>query len=179
MLTRENTDLIIVDVQGKLAELMHDRDTLFANLQRLAKGAKVLGLPILWNEQIPEKLGPTIAPLRELLCDLQPMPKNSFSCCGSPAFLEALEQTGRRQTLLAGIETHVCVYQTALDLLERGYQVQVVGDAVSSRVAHNKEIALQRMKDAGAQITSTEMALFELLRKAEGPAFSEIIKIVK
>lgn len=179
MLQRDNTALVIIDVQGRLAELMHDKEQLWTNLQRLVRGARVLGLPILWNEQLPEKLGPTIAPLRELLCDLKPMAKNSFSCCGNPAFMEALVKSGRKQALLAGIETHVCVYQTAIGLLERGYEVQVAADAVSSRFAHNKPIGLDRMKGAGAIITSTEMALFEMLVKAEGPAFSEIVKIVK
>jgi len=179
MLEKDKTALVIIDVQGKLAELMHEKEQLWANLQRLVKAARVLGLPILWNEQLPEKLGPTIAPLRELLGGLEPMPKNSFSCCGSQSFVEALQKSGRKQALLAGIETHVCVYQTAADLLARGYQVQVAADAVSSRFPHNKQIGLDRMKDAGAVITSTEMALFEMLGKAEGPAFSEIVKIVK
>jgi nicotinamidase-related amidase len=179
MLTENNTALVVVDVQGKLAELMHDKDQLWGNLQKLVKGARALQLPVLWNEQLPEKLGPTIAPLRELLHDLRPMPKNTFSCCGNDEFLRALEATGRKQVLLAGIEAHVCVYQTALDLASRGYEVQVVADAVSSRTRENKEVALGRMKDAGARLTTTEMALFEMLGKAEGPAFSEIIKIVK
>jgi nicotinamidase-related amidase len=179
MLHRDDAVLVIIDVQGKLAELMHDKDQLWRNLQRLVRGVRVLGLPILWNEQVPEKLGPTIEPLRELLGDLQPMPKNSFSCCGNRAFLEALAKSGRKQALLAGIETHICVYQTAMGLLEHGYEVQVAADAVSSRFAHNRQIGLDRMRDAGATITSTEMALFEMLGKAEGPAFSEIVKIVK
>ncbi len=179
MLQRDNTALILIDVQGKLAELMYEKDLLWANLQRLVKAARVLQLPILWNEQLPDKLGPTIAPLRELLGDLQPMVKNCFSCCGNPAFMQALQRTGRKQALLAGIEAHVCVYQTAVNLLEKGYDVDVAADAVSSRVPHNKQIALDRMMDAGVTVTSTEMALFEMLGKAEGPEFSEIVKIVK
>lgn len=179
MLQRDNTALVLIDVQGKLAELMYEKELLWANLQRLIKAARVLGLPILWNEQLPEKLGPTIAPLRELLDGLQPMTKNCFSCCGNGQFMQALQRTGRKQLLLAGIEAHICVYQTAVNLLEKGYDVHVAADAVSSRFPHNKQIAIDRMMDAGATISSTEMALFEMLVRAEGPEFSEIVKIVK
>jgi nicotinamidase-related amidase len=93
--------------------------------------------------------------------------------------MRELEAVGRRQALLAGIETHICVYQTAVDLAGQGYEVQVVTDAVSSRTAENRQLGLERMKEAGARLTSTEMALFELLRVAEGPKFKEINRIVK
>ncbi len=180
MLFIEDTMLVIVDVQGKLAQLMADKEELFANLERLIRGADVLELPILWTEQYPKGLGPTIQPLAELLAPTrQPMPKVSFSCCGCPAFVEALQATGRRQVLLAGIETHVCVYQTTADLLSAGYEVQVMGDAVSSRTARNREIGLQRMRDLGAAVTSVEMALFELQRVARGDRFRALARIVR
>ena len=180
MLTLDNTALVVIDVQGKLAQLMDQKEALFGNLQKLIKGTQVLELPIIWNEQLPEKLGPTTPEIAELLAhSTQPIRKSSFSCCGNPPFMMALQATNRKQVLLAGIETHVCVYQTCLDLLDLGYEVQVVADAVSSRTAENRQIGLSRMQAAGASLTSTETALFELLRVAEGAKFKEITKIVK
>jgi nicotinamidase-related amidase len=180
MLTVNNTVLIVIDVQGKLAEIMDNKEDLFANLERIIKGAQVLNIPIIWTEQVPEKLGPTLPQLSELLAPgSAPIPKSSFSCCGVSSFTDTLQSLGRQQILITGIETHVCVYQTTLDLLAGGYEVQVVADAVSSRTPENRHIGLTRMQDAGAALTSTEMALFELLRVAEGSPFKQIAKIVK
>ena len=179
MLHRNNTVLTVVDVQGKLAALMHEREALFAGLKTLIRGTRILGLPILWAEQNPEGLGPTVPEVAGELAGLEPIPKKSFSCLGDLRFRTALEDVRRRQVLLCGIECHVCVYQTAVDLLERGYEVHVAADAVSSRTPGNREIGLQRMQHMGAAVTCTEMALFELLRCAEGDAFKEILALVK
>ncbi len=180
MLTIENTTLVVVDVQGKLAQIMHHKESLFANLERMIKGCQVLNIPIIWTEQVPEKLGPTLPQLAELLAESSDaIPKSTFSCCGVSPFTDKLTSLNRRQILITGIETHVCVYQTTLDLLADGYEVQVVADAVSSRTPENRELGLMRMKDAGATVTGTEMALFELLRVAEGPQFKQIAKLVK
>ena len=180
MLTVDNTALVVIDVQGKLAEIMHDKENLFANLERIIKGVQVLDIPIIWTEQVPEKLGPTLPQFSELLTgSSNPISKSSFSCCGVSPFTDALKSLGRQQILISGIETHVCVYQTTLDLLADGYEVQIITDAVSSRTPENRHIALARLKDAGAILTSTEMALFELLRVAEGTEFRQIAKIVK
>ena len=180
MLKIDDTVLIVIDVQGKLAQVMHDKQALFSNLEKIIKGSQVLNIPIIWTEQVPEKLGPTLPALAALLAgQTQPIAKSSFSCCGHPPFMEALTALNRRQVLLTGIETHVCLYQTAVDLLNAGYEVQVVTDAVSSRTAVNKHLGLERMQAAGAVPTSVEMALFELLRVAEGVSFKEIAKIVK
>ncbi len=180
MLTKDNTALLVIDVQGRLAQVMHDKERLFANVDRIIRGAKVLNLPIIWTEQVPEKLGATTPAIAELLQDVaQPITKSSFSCCGQAGFSQQLAATGRHQILMAGIEAHVCVYQTALDLLGQGYHVELVTDAVSSRSADNRLLGIERIKEAGATLTSTEMALFELLRAAEGPQFKEITKIVK
>ncbi len=179
MLTRENALLLVIDIQGKLADLMHDRHMLFANVQRMVRGAQILDLPILVTEQNPQGLGSTIPEISKLLEDVQTISKVSFNSCATPRFLHALEQTGRKQILITGIETHICVYQTSIDLLRRGYAVEVVVDAVSSRTALNKQIGLDRMRTSGAALTSTEMALYELLQVAEGPAFKAILKLVK
>jgi nicotinamidase-related amidase len=179
MLKIQNTTLLVVDIQGKLAESMHEKELLFKNTQKLIRGIQVLGIPILWVEQNPRGLGPTIPEIADLLAPIQPISKMSFSCCGSDRVVQALETLNRKQTLIVGIETHVCVYQTAVNLMDLGYEVQVVTDAVSSRDMKNKEIGLQKMRDAGAGLTSVETALFELLKVAEGKQFKEILKIVK
>jgi nicotinamidase-related amidase len=179
MIMIEKSVLVIVDVQGKLAQLMHEKEKLIANLVRMAKGARILGIPILWNEQNPAGLGGTIPELTELLTDLQPQSKMAFSCCGNPAFIEELRRSGRRQVLLVGIEAHICVYQTATELLQQGYEVHLVSDAVSSRTIENKLVGIERARSQGAVITSTEMALFELLRTADQSGFREISRLVK
>jgi nicotinamidase-related amidase len=179
MLTPEQTVLVIVDVQGKLAQLMFNRDALFDNLRRMAEGARALNLPVLWTEQNPRGMGPTIAELSPLIGGDGAIPKMAFGCCGEPAFMTRLEETGRRQVLLAGIETHVCMFQTAAQLTERGYAVHVAGDAVSSRSEANYRIGLERMRRAGAEITSVESALFEIMGTADHPAFRDVLKIVR
>ena len=179
MLKSQDSVLIIVDVQGRLAHRMHRKEDLFEQLGKLIQGAQVLSVPILWVEQNPEGLGPTIPEIADLLSDVEPIPKLSFSCCGCDQFRQALRFLSRRQILIAGIETHVCVYQTAVDLLSSGYEVQIVADAVSSRTEENKQIGLSRIGDAGAKLTSTEMALFEMLKVAQGAQFKEILNIVK
>jgi nicotinamidase-related amidase len=179
MLNKENTVLLVIDVQGKLAQLMHNKEALFDSLQRVIKGIQALDIPIVWIEQNPKGLGPTIPQVAQLLKDYKPVEKYSFSCCGNTGFMEALNAAGRSQVLVTGIETHICVYQTVMDLLDLNYEVQVVIDAVSSRTPENKQLALDKMQAAGASLTSTEMALFELLQVAEGEAFKEILQIVK
>jgi len=179
MLDLENTALVIIDVQDKLARVMSDRDELFLNLKKLVRGMQALGVPIIVTEQYPQGLGRTVPELAQLLCDVQPIAKLSFSCCGEERFLKEIKVLNHRQVLVAGIEAHVCVYQTVVDLLGAGYEVQVVGDAVSSRTVENREIGLEKMRSAGADITSTEMALFELLKVAQGETFKEISRIVR
>ncbi|QUJ70282.1 hydrolase (plasmid) [Photobacterium sp. GJ3] len=179
MLDRNKTALVIVDVQGKLATLMEDAETLFSNLSVMTQGAKALGLPILWLEQLPDKLGPTIPQVADHLTDLSPIAKNCFSGCQSPAFMDALKSSGCHHVLLVGIEAHICVYQTAMDLLDKDFHVEVVADAVSSRIGNNKTIALNRMSQAGVTLTSTEMVLFELQKIASGDSFKTILNLIK
>lgn len=179
MLKKENTVLVIVDVQGKLAQLMHEKEKLYENLQKIIQGAKILNLPIIWMEQYPKGLGPTIPEIATLLPHQQAISKTSFSCCDESGFLTKLNAIGRHQVLICGIETHVCIHQTALDLIELGHEVQIVTDAVSSRTKENKEIGLQKMAIEGAKLTSVEMALFELLQIAGSEEFKAISKILK
>ncbi len=178
MLSKENAVLIFIDVQGRLAELADGADALFKNLRRLLEGMKALNVPVIVTEQIPEKLGPTRDEFQPFITT-PPVTKTSFSCCGEPAFLKSLEKTGRRHVILCGIETHVCVYQTAMHLLESGCEVYAVADAVSSRDPANKALALRRMEAEGVKLTGTEMVLFELLGDAKDPAFKSVLNIVK
>ena len=179
MLDIENCCLAVVDVQGKLAQLMHGKEALFKNIRVLIQAARILGMPILWCQQVPKALGPTIPEIAELLADIKPINKATFSCCEADQFSTGLNASQRNQILLCGIETHICIYQTTMDLLRRGFEVNVVADAVSSRTLENKQIALKRMDAANANIFSTEMALFELLRTAEHPKFREIARLIK
>lgn len=174
----ENAVLVFIDVQGRLAEVVDGTEPLYKNLHRLLSGTYVLDIPVIVTEQTPDNLGKTRGEFRPLLTNL-PISKSTFSCCGERVFLEALEKTKRRAVILCGIETHICVYQTAMDLLAAGYEVHVVADAVSSRDPANKELALRRMEAEGVKLTGTEMLLFELLGDAKSQQFKSILNIVK
>jgi nicotinamidase-related amidase len=179
MLTLENMVLIVIDFQGNLAHSMYEKHQLFENAQKLIEGMRVFGVPMIVTEQIPEKLGSTIPEIDDLLSDIQHISKASFNCCTEKSFMRELNKLNRKQVLLSGIETHICVYQTAMGLLNMGYEVHIVADTVSSRTVRNRDIGLEKMRDCGASLTSTEIVLFELLITAEHKQFRDIIKIVK
>ena len=179
MLSIDHTVLVMLDTQGKLAQLMFDRARLFATQRKLLQAARRLDVPVVWMEQNPGRMGATIPELRELLGDITPIAKMSFSACGAPEFLQQLDAHGRNQVLLFGIETHICIQQTAADLIRHGFHVEVPEDAVSSRTPADKETGLKKIKAAGAALTSVETALFELLRTADHPAFKDILALVK
>jgi len=179
MLNKDDSVLIFIDVQRSLAEAMHDKRHLFKNLERMVKGAQVLDVPILLTEQLPDKLGGTAEKFKMILESLVVVEKSAFSCCGEPAFVDAFQALGRKQAILVGIEAHVCVYQTALDLLADGIEVYVVADAVSSRTAENRDLALQALREEGAKIIPTETALFALQRDAANPGFKDLLKLIK
>ncbi|MGD2095636.1 MAG: hydrolase [Phycisphaerales bacterium] len=179
MLDIRNCCLVVVDVQGKLAQLMYDKEVLFKNVQILIQAAKILDIPILWCQQCPDALGPTLPEIEQLLTDNEPINKAAFSCCGDEQFNIRLNELARNQVILCGIETHVCICQTAIDLLRKGFGVDVVADAVSSRTLENKQIAIERMTAEGVNISCTEMALFELLKTAEHSKFRQVAKLIK
>jgi isochorismate hydrolase len=179
MLKCEEAVLVFIDVQGKLHEIMCGKETLDGHLEKMVRCAHLLEVPIVGTEQIPEKLGPTSEPFKTLLEHDPMIAKSAFSCCGDPKFMEAFQSLGKRQAILIGIETHVCVYQTAMDLIDAGIEVFVVADAVSSRSPENKAMALQAIRDAGAQILPTETVLFGLLRDAADPRFKQLLKLIK
>ena len=175
----DKTAMVLVDVQGRLAQIMYEKQTLFNSLKTMIQCMQILEVPIIWMEQIPENLGATAPEISELIVNNTPLAKSSFSCCTDPGFKAAITATGRTQVLLTGIEAHICVFQTADGLLSQGFQVQVVSDCVSSRTKENKAIGIQRIVQAGGQITSLEMAVFELLKTARAEKFKQIVKLIK
>lgn len=162
--------------------VIHERFEVERNIERLVRGAHILGVPAIVTEQYVKGLGPTVEPLRNALAETggyRPIEKSCFSAHGCAPFAAQLAALDRRQVLLAGVETHVCVYQTARDLLAGGWNVWIAADAVSSRTARNRDIALQRLTSDGARLTSTEMALFEMLGVAGTDEFRAVSKLVK
>ncbi len=179
MLNTVESILVMVDFQGKLIEAMHRAELVLPNALRMVKGCQALEIPIIPTLQAPEKLGPMAPELSEALAGIEPIAKSSFSALRSTDFLVALRQNSRRQVILMGIEAHVCVLQTGLDLLDAGYEVHILSDGVFSRTAQNHDLALERLHDRGAIISSNELALFEMLRTSAHPQFRTISKLVK
>jgi len=179
MFTTAHAILVVIDIQGKLARVMHKQEELVSNTVKLIQAASLLDVPILVTEQVPEKIGPTVPEITSVLNGREVIAKPCFSCCGDEAFMNVLESTQRRQIIIAGIETHVCVYQTVSDLIQKKYELQVAADAVSSRVKENKDIALDRMRTLGSGITSTEMIICELLKTSTHARFKEVMGIIK
>mgnify|MGYP002700921808 CR=1 FL=1 len=178
MLVKENTGLIVIDIQGRLANLVYESSTLISNCVKLITGAQVLNLPILWLEQNPTKLGPTVPELSVLLTAKssnlieslpdkeqhslqQPIEKFSFDACKEDVFMQSIQNSGVDNWLICGIEAHVCVYQTALNLKRNGLEVQLVTDCISSRNSHNKQLAISKLVRNGIELTGLEMCLFE------------------
>lgn len=174
-----NSVLVLVDVQGRLASLMHEADVMLRQQRLLIQACQCLNIPIVWAEQVPHKLGPTVPALAELLTNQKPIEKVSFGCCEQPDLMAAIEAHKPCHILLAGIETHVCVWQTAASLLARGFAVHAIEDAISSRHQGNKAVGLTRMQQAGAYLSSVEMVLFELMGDAEHSDFRTISGLIK
>jgi nicotinamidase-related amidase len=176
-LTGQHGALLVVDVQEKLLEHIQDRDGVVANSIRLVKAAQHLHMPVWATEQYPKGLGPTIAPLAALIP--QRPAKTTFHCCAVPQLLEQLYGRQIRHVTLVGIEAHVCVAQTALELLGLGFRVQVPADAVGSRHKIDWEFALRRIEHAGASVSTTEAVLFEWTERSDRPEFKAISALVK
>ncbi len=179
MFTIDNSVLILVDVQQKLITHIAEKEQLIDNIKILIGGLNILGVPIIWVEQNPEKMGATVDEIETLLDGYAPISKSSFSCCGEPAFINKLKLLERNQAIVMGIESHVCVYQTVIDLLDMGLEVEVMADCVSSRSLANKDLSLQKMRDHGANCSSLEMLLFELLVDFKHEKFKEISRLIK
>ncbi|MBI5524527.1 MAG: isochorismatase family protein [Desulfarculus sp.] len=176
LLSREDCVLVVIDVQEKLMRVMSERDKVAENVLKLVQFAGIIGLPVIFTEQ--EKLGTTLPGILAEAPGAQPVGKITFDCFASQEFRARLKDLKRRTLLLCGVEAHICVAQTALGGL-KDYEVQVVSDAISSRSLHNWVIAVERMRSCGAVITSTEMAMYELLRQAGTEEFKATLPLVK
>ncbi|MEW6581760.1 MAG: isochorismatase family protein [Actinomycetota bacterium] len=180
LLRRDDTGLIVVDVQEAFRPVIDGFDAMVRNVGILAEGFGVLGRPVLVSEQYPAGLGATVPELAGRLPEGRVLvEKMRFSACGVAGFDEALAAAGCGAWVVCGIETHVCVNQTVHDLLSRGYEVHVAEDAVSSRSAANRRVGLEKMVAAGARATSAETALFEMLEEAGSPEFKAISRLVR
>jgi nicotinamidase-related amidase len=178
-LSSQEVVLVIVDIQERLAAVMSGRQRVVDNCLHLIELAKLRNIPIILNEQYPKGLGPTVPEIKGALQPYKPLEKVTFSCCGGDAFPGILRNTGRKKVILTGMETHVCVLQTCIDLLRKGFVVHVVSDAICSRTVENFRTAIEFMRDAGAVITCTEAVLFQLLEKAGTEEFRVISKRIK
>ena len=175
----DKTCLVVVDVQGKLAQLMEGKERLFQGIETLIKAFTLLDLPILWCQQCPDALGPTVESIRQALGDRESIDKSTFSCWADPVFHDRLAGLNCSNVVLCGIEAHICIYQTARDLNALGYHVEVPMDAVSARSGQNLGVALGRLRAEGMTVASVEMVLFDLLKTAQHPKFREISRLIK
>lgn len=179
MLTRENVALVVIDFQDGLLPKIPGAEVVMAQAIKLIRFARELGLPILWSEQYPKGLGVTNERVAKELEGLTPVEKVSFGCFGAPGFTELVAGLGKKQLLVTGIETHVCVMQTVLRARSLGYEVYVPNDAVGSRFENDYRVGLARMQRHGAEIVTTEMAMFEILRVAGTPEFKKVLPLIK
>src|SRR5216684_2678954 len=181
-LQRTDAFLIVIDVQQNLMPVIDDRETIERNIERLIRGSKVVDIPAILTEQYVQGLGPTVPSIRRVFEETsgyEPIEKGCFSGFGCAEFVMATRNLHRKQAIVAGIEAHVCVYQTVDDLLTNGFDVTIIADAISSRTPANKEIAIRRMIADGARLSSTEMVLFELTVSSGTDEFREISRLVK
>ena len=178
-LQRAAAGLLVVDIQERLLPAMFEPERVVANAVRLIRGARVLGLPVYVTEQYRKGLGATVPSVAEAIPDFAPVAKMSFSAAGAPDLWNTFQTRQLGDLIVCGIEAHVCVCQTVLDLLETGFRPFVVADAVSSRTPENWRAGLERVRQAGGTLVSTEMALFELLDRAGTPEFRQILELVR
>lgn len=176
---KEHACGLIIDIQEKLYPHIHKYDILSGNAKILIRGLKILDIPVLLTQQYTKGLGETIPAIKEDMGEFFPIEKNSFSCCDEPDFMNALLQLGKRYVIIAGIETHVCVLQTALDLIYHNYLPVVIEDCIASRKYRDKKMAVERMRQEGAIISTYESILFELCRFSGNEQFKQISKLVK
>lgn len=179
-MTRQNSQLLVVDVQTKLVPSLHDADTFVGHCVNLVRAAATLEIPIAISEQYPKGLGHTVSEIPDAATGVTPFEKRSFSCFGTPGQDSTfLASSDRPQLIIAGCESHVCVLQTALDAVSNGINVYVVWDAVTSRSSEDKNIAKNRLSAAGCYLVTSEMVLFEWLETSKHPQFKEVSSIIK
>ncbi len=176
---KDDTIALVVDIQERLFPHIYEHEQLERNISILIRGLQLLDIPIIATQQYTKGLGPTIHSINEILVNPDPVEKISFSCCDDKIFMKKLNDTGKKKVIIAGIESHICVQQTTLDLLDNGFIPIIIADCISSRKVHDKRIAIDRMRTEGAIITTYESILFELCRFAGNDTFKSISKLVK
>lgn len=179
MLKREHTGLLIVDSQEKLMQVMGRKQRVIDNIIKLLQLSNFFALPVILTEQYPKWLGPTLPEIIEYLPAYEPIEKLHFNCCDVEAFNERLDSEALKSIIITGVESHICIFQTCVSILEKGYQVHVPQDAVDSRTDENWHVGLELMKEAGALITSTETVIYQILKKAGTKEFKKMLKIIK
>lgn len=175
----EDTAGIVIDFQDKLTPAINNYEAIVKNTALLVQGFQELGVPFTVTQQYTKGLGETVAEIKDVITDFKHIEKTTFSCCGTQEFVDWVKATGKKTLIVCGVEAHICVMQTVVDLLGDGYRVFIAVDCVGSRVETNKEMALDRMKAEGALLTSTEGALFEMTVGAGTPHFKAISKLLK
>ncbi|MCM8542716.1 MAG: isochorismatase family protein [Lentisphaeraceae bacterium] len=175
----ENTALLVIDVQERLVPAIYEKETMLLNTLKCIKASALIGIPLFYTEQYPKGLGITVAELRKDLDDAAVFEKTDFSCCASQGLMKQLKKNKVKKVLLCGIEAHVCVFQTAKDLLEKDFEVIVVADAVSSRQSVDKEWALKNLSQMGATVSTFECLFMEYLKGSKHSMFKEMSAILK
>jgi nicotinamidase-related amidase len=179
LIDRENTGLLVIDVQEKLMEVMGQKQRIIDNIIRLLHLSKIFHLPVMLTEQYPKWLGPTLPEIVENLPSYDPISKMHFNCCDVDAFNDQLESQSYKNIIVTGVESHICVFQTCVSILVQGYNVHVPQDAVDSRTDENWRVGLKLMEQAGAIITSTEAVIYQILKEAGTKEFKRMLKIIR
>lgn len=171
--------LVVIDMQERLAAAMPDGDEAAAVAALLIRSAHALEMPVIVTRQYPHGLGETVPAVTEALGEHEPVDKITFDCTAEPAFVSRLERSGRKTVVIAGMETHICVAQTALSLARMGRSVHVVADGVCSRRHRDRDVALARMRAAGIVVSTAESVIYEALSRADTPVFREVLRLIK
>lgn len=179
LISKDDCVLLVLDIQGSLFETMYEKDRMLEFALKVIDFAKRIELPIVATEQYPKGLGESLPEIRDALPGVNFIPKRSFSCFGEPAFDAKMRALGRKTVIVVGMETHICVCQTTLDGIARGYNMYLVSDAISSYSKRDTELAFRRLREAGATIASCEMAFFEILRVAKTSDFQKCFDLLK
>ncbi len=179
LLERGDAMLLVIDIQERLAVVMKEKEKVVKNTQHLLELAKMINIPVVVTEQYPKGLGRTVPELQSSIPGYKPIEKTSFDCCGEPSFLAEIRKLGKKKIIVTGMETHVCVLQTTTSLLQSGFVVHVVQDAICSRTKENWKTGIAFMHDAGAVVTCTETVLFQLLKVAGTEEFKKISQRIK
>ncbi|MGI8914093.1 MAG: hydrolase [Chloroflexota bacterium] len=179
LLRRAATILVVIDMQARLVPVIAEAPAIVHACRRAVRACDVLGVPVIFTEQYPQGLGPTVDGVAELFGERRPIAKTTFGCFDCDDFAQAIEQTGRRSLLLCGIEAHICVFQTALQAMDRGLDVMLLEDAIGARTNEARRVGLTRLQAAGAVPSHTEMAIYELMGAAHSAEFRSILTVIK